>query len=320
MPDDAVAGIHREGRLDSCANCGAVLVGEFCHGCGQKRFVERDRRLGHLLREFAASATDLDSRVWRTLRALLFQPGLLSREYMLGRRARWLSPASLFLAVSVVYFLAPIHGGDLTLQFNSQVPARIRALAIGPDASLSEEQLRFSGQAHSRFTSNWIDERVRERDAAAREASHGANGYAYRDYRLAYDARADDVSKALVILHVPFAALALMVLFARQRRYFAEHFVVALHYFAFWLIALEVISQLSNLAGLLPPAWVPPQSVYDWIMRTLLPVYAVLALRRAYAVGWFGAFVAASGMLAVVIIANLYVYRAIQFMVTFALT
>ena len=306
--------------MDSCANCGAVLVGEFCHRCGQKRFVERDRRLGHLLREFASSATDLDSRVWRTLRALLFQPGLLSREYLRGRRADWLSPASLFLAVSLVYFLAPIHGGDLTLQFNSQVSARIRALAIGPDVNLSEEQLRFPGQSHSRITSNWIDERVRKRDAAAREASHGAGGYTYRDYRLAYDAMADNVSKALVILHVPFAALALMALFARQRRYFAEHFVVALHYFAFWLVALEVISQLNNLAGLLPPAWAPPQSTYDWTMRTLLPVHAILALRRAYDVGWFKAFIAAFGMLAVVILANLYVYRTIQFLATFVLT
>lgn len=306
--------------MDSCANCGAALVGEFCHRCGQKRFVERDRRLGHLLREFAASATDLDGRVWRSLRALVFQPGLLSREYLLGRRVRWLSPASLFLAVSVVYFLAPIHGGDLTLQFNQQVSARIRALAVEPGERLSEAQLGFSGQSHSRFTSSWIDKRVKTRDAAARKASHGTQGYTHGDYRRAYDARADDVSKALVILHVPLAALALMLLFARQRRYFAEHFVVALHYFAFWLVALEIISQLSNLAASLPPGWEPDQAVYDWIMRTLLPVYAVLALRRAYAVGWLKAVLAASGMLAVVIVANLHLYRAVQFMVTFALT
>ena len=97
-----------------CSNCGATLVGEFCHACGQKRFVESDRRFGHLLQQFVASATDLDGRFWRTLRALLFQPGLLSGEYFEGRRARWLSPVSLFIAVSVVYLLAPIRGGDLS--------------------------------------------------------------------------------------------------------------------------------------------------------------------------------------------------------------
>jgi hypothetical protein len=323
--------------LASCSNCGATLAGEFCHACGQKRFVESDRRFGHLLHQFLASATDLDGRFWRTLRALLFQPGLLSREYFDGRRARWISPVSLFLAVSVVYFLAPLRGGDLTLQFNQQVSGRVRALSLGPDETLTEAQLASSGQAHSRFTSQWIDRRVQERDAAARAGSNGspsrpaaasgapglapgANGYSYRDYRVAYDARANDVSKALVVLHAPIAALALLLMFARRRRYFAEHFVFALHYLAFWMIALQLVLQLSNVVNLLPAAWHPPDAVYDWIMRTLLPAYAVLALRRAYATGWLEAVMAAIGLVAAIVIFNLYVYHAIQFMVTFALT
>jgi type III secretory pathway component EscR len=57
-----------------------------------------------------------------------------------------------------------------------------------------------------------------------------------------------------------------------------------------------------------------------WIMRILLPAYAVLALRRAYAVGWLKAFVAAAALVAAILVVNLYLYRAIQFMVTFALT
>lgn len=306
---------------ETCANCGAALSGAYCHVCGQKRFVADDRRLGHLLRQFLSSATDLDGRIWRTLRALLFRPGLLSREYMDGRRARWISPASLFLAVCVAYFLAPLHGGDFTLQFMQQVSGRVRALAAGPDERLSAEQLAGVGQAHTPFTERWVDARVRARDAAARQASGGATGYGYRDYRRAYDAKADEVSKALVILHVPLAALVLMLLFARQRRYFAEHFVVALHYFAFALTALVVVIQIRALLRFsLPPAWLPPEAVYDWTMRLLLPAYAVLALRRSYSVGWGAAIASAAVMLAVILAVNLYVYRAVQFAVTFALS
>jgi hypothetical protein len=54
--------------VSSCSNCGATLTGEFCQDCGQKRFVESDRRFGHLLHQFLTSATDLDGRVWRTVR------------------------------------------------------------------------------------------------------------------------------------------------------------------------------------------------------------------------------------------------------------
>ncbi len=303
-----------------CSNCGATLAGEFCHVCGQKRFVESDRRIGHLLHQFIASATDLDGRLWRSLRALLFQPGLLSREYFDGRRAHWLSPVSLFLAASVVYFVAPLHGGDLTQQFNQQVSAAVRTKALGPDETLGDEALAASGQAHTQVTSSWIDERVRERDAAARAASDGAIGYSYRDYRLAYDAKADDISKALVILHVPFAAFALMLLFVRQHRYFAEHFVVALHFFSFAMLALAIVAQFFVLAHHMPPSWLPPDAFFDWLMRTLLPAYAIVALRRAYSVGWVHAFIGAAGLLAGVVAFNLYVYRTVQFLLTFALT
>lgn len=305
---------------ERCSNCGADLLGAYCHACGQKRFVEADRRFGHLIHQFVASATDVDGRFWRSVRALLFHPGLLSREYFEGRRARWLSPVSLFLAVSVVYFLAPIRGGDLTLEFSQQVPGTMRKLAAEPDETLSEGQVASTGQPHSFATAPMIEQRVRERDAAARAATNGAAGYTYRDYRAAYDAKANDVSKALVVLHAPFAALMLMLLFAPRRRYFAEHFVFTLHYFAFWMIALEFVSQVAHAGGRLPAAWQPPEAAYDWFMRTLLPAYAVVALHRAYAVGWLASVAAAAAWIAVIVAVNLYVYHTIQFLVTFALT
>ena len=303
-----------------CTNCGEELRGEFCHGCGQKRFVESDRRFGHLLQQFIASATDLDGRIWRTIRALLFRPGLLSREYFDGRRAKWVSPVPLFLAISVIYFIAPLHGGDLSLQFIQQVPGNIRALAQRPDETLSEAQRTGTGQSHSRFTVRWIERRVENRDRLARRASNGARGYTYQDLRAAYDAKADDVSKALVILHVPFAALALMAMFARQRRYFAEHFVFGLHFFAFAMILLQIILQMRALALLaLPLPWTPPEAMYDWIVRIALPLYAVLAVHRAYSTAWSYALLATTAMLATVLAFNLYIYRAIQFAITFLL-
>ena len=309
----------RSARLATCTNCGVELVGEFCHACGQKRFVPSDRSFRHLLHQFIGSATDLDGRIWRTVRALLFRPGLLSREYFEGRRARWISPVSLFLAVSVLYFVAPSHDSDLSLQFSRQVSGRLRVLALGPeDGTLTEAQRNSSGQTHTPYTEHLIDARVRERDAAARKKSDGANGYTYHDYRLAYDAKADDVSKALVILHVPFAALALMLVFLRQRRYFAEHFVVALHFYAFAMVMLQIVLQMRSLTIAIAPP--PPDAIWDWIMRILLSVYAAVALRRAYAVGWIAATGAATVMLTTLLIVNQIVYRTVEFLVTFALS
>jgi hypothetical protein len=305
----------------TCSNCGTQLIGEFCHACGQKRFVESDRRFSHLLHLFVSSATDLDGRIWRTVRALLFHPGRLSREYFDGRRARWISPVSLFLAISVIYYIAPLHGGDFAPQFNQQMPGPIRVLAAAPDETLDEAQRSATGQPHSAITQQWVRARVEARDAAARKDSNGAHGYSYHDYRIAYDAKADDVSKALVIVHVPFVALALTLLFWPKRRYFAEHFVVALHFFSFALITLTMVTALrAALIWLLPPVHAVPEGWYDALMRTLLPLYTIVALRRAYAVGWPAAIASAAVLLAVMIGTNVFVYRTIQFLVTFALT
>ncbi|HZF26090.1 MAG TPA: DUF3667 domain-containing protein [Steroidobacteraceae bacterium] len=49
----------------------------------------------------------LDSRVWRTLVALLFQPGRLTNEFIVGRRTFYLPPFRLYVVLSLVYFLLP---------------------------------------------------------------------------------------------------------------------------------------------------------------------------------------------------------------------
>ena len=43
--------------------------------------------------------------------ALMFKPGLLTREFLAGRRVRYLPPLRLYLVLSVVFFLILGSGG-----------------------------------------------------------------------------------------------------------------------------------------------------------------------------------------------------------------
>lgn len=93
----------RENVTVVCPNCGAKKYGRFCGACGQN---DRDyRRLIPALSEVVAETFEADSRVWRTLRALLFRPGFLSLEFARNRRAGYISPFRLYLFASVPYFL-----------------------------------------------------------------------------------------------------------------------------------------------------------------------------------------------------------------------
>lgn len=46
----------------------------------------------------------VDSRLTQSLPALLFRPGLLSKEYLRGRRQRYLDPIRMFITITVLYF------------------------------------------------------------------------------------------------------------------------------------------------------------------------------------------------------------------------
>jgi hypothetical protein len=91
-----------KGRSGTCANCGAALVGAYCHACGQTAHVHRS--LWHMLEESLHGVLHFDSKSWRTLPLLIGRPGLLTRRYIDGQRVRYVSPLALFLFMVFLMF------------------------------------------------------------------------------------------------------------------------------------------------------------------------------------------------------------------------
>lgn len=108
---------HREQFLrgavstENCLNCGEVLTGQHCSHCGQRAKV-RVLSLWGLTRDVLGDLVDWDSRVWRTLRPLAFKPGLLTQDYLRGRRANYTPPFRMYLILSVAFFLLASLGND----------------------------------------------------------------------------------------------------------------------------------------------------------------------------------------------------------------
>jgi hypothetical protein len=326
MSDDAQRHAVSPAQDPPCANCGTPLLGDWCHACGQRRIEPSERHFGHLVAQFVHSLTDLDSRFWRSLRALMLRPGQLSRDYLDGRRARWLSPVSLFLLANLLYFLAPVLT-DFSLPFYNQVPGRMAIASMEqPDRLSPESRARIEnwpGQLHSPLTAGWVEARVEHRNRQALARSDGAKGYTMLDYARAYDASAGEISKLLIVLHVPFLALALMAVFRQARLFYAEHFVVALHLFAFFVFFIELaLGPLGLLAASgrggtwLQQAW----QVWRPLAGLVVLVYVVLALRRSYQAGWVRCLMGALAASLTLAAAHLLVYRSVQFALIFALT
>lgn len=85
----------RGGEHGLCLNCGTALIGEHCYRCGQSGHVHRT--VGAVGHELAHGVLHFEGKIWRTLPMLAFRPGELTRRYVAGERARFLSPLALFL-------------------------------------------------------------------------------------------------------------------------------------------------------------------------------------------------------------------------------
>jgi len=94
---------HAGERHHLCSDCGAEVSGRFCSNCGQPAHVHRS--LLHLGEELLHGVMHFDGRVWRTLPLLLFRPGRLTREWVHGRRTRYVSPLAMFLFTVFVIFM-----------------------------------------------------------------------------------------------------------------------------------------------------------------------------------------------------------------------
>jgi hypothetical protein len=94
----------------SCLNCGTTLTGAYCVSCGQKAHLHRTLRgFGH---DLVHGVFHFDGKIWRTLPMLFWYPGELTRRYIHGERARFVSPLALFLftvflTFAVFSYLAP---------------------------------------------------------------------------------------------------------------------------------------------------------------------------------------------------------------------
>ncbi|PZO74239.1 MAG: hypothetical protein DI640_07660 [Sphingomonas taxi] len=104
-PDDAL-----------CLNCGTRLLGEHCHACGQSAHVHRS--LGGIGHEIAHGVFHFEGKIWRTLPLLILRPGTLTRRYVNGERARFVSPLALFLfTVFLMFATIGAVGGEMTKDF-----------------------------------------------------------------------------------------------------------------------------------------------------------------------------------------------------------
>ena len=89
-----------------CLNCTCPFNGQekFCPDCGQKN-KGNSITFNSFIHEVFNGLFSLDGKFWNTLIPLLIKPGVISRNYIDGKRQRYSNPFRFYLTVSIFFFL-----------------------------------------------------------------------------------------------------------------------------------------------------------------------------------------------------------------------
>jgi hypothetical protein len=265
-----------EGRSLVCLNCGAPLSGAFCSRCGQ-RDIPPYPSVRELAKDAVTEFSGWDGRLALTLRELVRRPGMLTREFLEGRRARYVSPLRLYLMSSLVYFLLAAAAPNVRLESGKDLGLRL-GLRPMPGATPTSRPERVAKAAtEARESGETLS--PEERAAALQDIARAPAVMRPFLRRAVEDPGGirrgilETMPRMLFVLLPLFAGI--VALFYRGRKY-PEHLYFAIHLHAFIFLALAV-GELMKFTQL--PALVVIASLVALIA---IPIYATLAFRRVY--------------------------------------
>ena len=297
-PNDSAAPV---GAAPICPNCQSAMVDVFCAKCGEIQPAHRDLSVVAVAHEAVQEFAGVDGKIPRTLWALITKPGLLTREFIDGRRGRYSKPLSLFLVLNLVFFVIQPYTG--LLRYNL-------AGYIGTADDVNDGRAAVM---------------VKERLARTHEPRSS--------YEARFNATLANQKKSMLLFAVPVFAVAMMVVFAGSKRYFVEHLVFSVHAYAFFLafLAIGITLLFTSAAGWLliaERAGIPVARAYRIvngespliaIIVITMVSYLTLAIKRAYGNSTVKA-VARAAVLSFVLMSLILVYHDLLFFTAFYAT
>ena len=270
--------------LQRCENCGNEVSQRYCGACGQ-RLDSPVHSLWEFSQHAAEDLTHADSRLWRTLAALMFRPGELTREFLAGRRARYLPPLRLYLVLSVAFFL-----------WAGLANPHLQAVRLDPhDLSATGTPLgqdQTTTAPDGTVTHSYVNETPQHRaDRVCKDATYNGpwaatiGPLAPAACRRVLEDNGQHLAAAFLhnvpramFVFLPLLAAGMMLLYWRPRRLYIEHLLLFLHNHAFVFLLLL----LAWLARRLVP---PLGTLVGWATFFYLTWYVFRSMRVVYGQG-----------------------------------
>ncbi|MEW6196404.1 MAG: DUF3667 domain-containing protein [Bacteroidota bacterium] len=256
-------------KLPFCSNCNYQFkdADNFCPVCGQKNH-ETKIPLKHFFEEFIEHVFHLDSKIFITLKTLVFSPGKLSIEYNNGKRVKYFTPLRLYILISFLFFFL----------LNLLTPKSIENLKDGVPKEKFSLNFSFKGittgeiaQLNEAQFDSLLTERKIERSSY--------NIYMLKQlYKISNSSRSEFIHSLIknisymMFLLMPGFALLIFLIYKRKMEYYTESFIVSVHFHSFAFLFFSVMLLLSL------------QKTIFFLLITIIvvPVYNFLMLKKIF--------------------------------------
>ena len=273
----------------SCLNCGTKLVGPYCSACGQKAHVHRSVRA--FFQDFVQGLFNFEGKIWRTLPMLAWRPGEMTRRYIAGERARFISPVALYLFTVFAMFAVLNFTGALNPTTAKNLPNAVKTGIANDQRDLAKLEMKRKIEAAAGKSVTDLDTKIAKHQTDIAEAQKILSGNLVttdpgdetpswikpfiknvRENPELVSMRVQDAASKYSWMLIPISVPFMWLLFPLRRKYNTyDHTVFVTYSLSFMMMlvvagGLLVAAGLSGWAGLL--FFVPPFHMYRHLKQT----------------------------------------------------
>ena len=299
-----------------CLNCGATVIGRYCHLCGQEN-LEPKETVWHFVIHFINDVTHFDGKFFTTLKDLILRPGFLSKEYGKGRRVRYLNPIRMYLFTSFIFFLVFFSvvrfGENIEAAFTyfGKTGAQVDTMTAVTFADFTSKINKGTPMTRPQFNKfmdsvkqgsgiYFANNKYKSKQEYDSLVNAGVRKGGWLEKKLVY--RGFEINKEygndggkiitsiftsfmhhfpqMLFVSLPLIALILQLLYLRHHEYFyVSHAIFIIHYYVFIFIAMLLGIGISKLQGALDWGWL---GYLNLILFLAVMWYLYKAMRNFY--------------------------------------